>query len=283
MSQDRRDTLRVAALQPELRWLHPLPNMHAIRTMADEVCAGGQIDVLVLPEAFAGSPPEYGNRTTAPQARQFLTTLARAVGAHVIGGSIEWCDEAGVIRNSCFVVAPDGRELVRYDKRVLFSRERETRTPGDGPGIVSIGGWRVAVLICADLWDPVLTRSDALLADVICVPAKTAVPAESHRRYARHLWHQLALVRSIENGVGVAVADWAARRHEAARQAAGPAARETHWTCGATSVCDPGYRPAIDEIQRCAGERAAALVHEFSRERLERFREYRRAAGLLPS
>ena len=45
------------------------------------------------------------------------------------------------------------------------------------------------------------------------MPAKTAVPSDNHVEYARTLWHNLALIRAMENGLPVVVSDWAGGRH----------------------------------------------------------------------
>jgi len=79
--------------------------------------------------------------------------------------------------------------------------------------VLEVDGVRIAVLICADLWDPQLTRELIGRADVVCVPAKTAVPSDQYVEYARILWHGLALIRAMENGLPIAVSDWASGRH----------------------------------------------------------------------
>jgi len=279
-----RKVLRVAVLQPALHWLRPIPNMHALRQEAERLARPGAIDLIVLPETFNAQPCDFDEGESGRQARQFLATLARACGAAVVGGSIDYAHEDGSRRNTCFVVAADGREIGRYDKRVLFGRELDGRQAGNAPGIFELAGLRVGVLICADLWDPMLARELVGRVDVLCVPCKTTVLSERYTRYARALWWNLALTRAMENGVVVAVSDWAEGRHEATRLVAGSTLRETHFTSGAASLCDPSHRPDLDRIQRTLkGPAAGAIVADVDLDALERYRAYRRSVGLLPA
>ncbi len=276
--------IRVAALQPPLDWLRPMPNLHLLRQTAERVVREQGTDLLVLPEVFNGQPCDYDGGVAARQARQFLATLARACRVNVVGGSIDYPHEDGTRRNTCFVLDRDGRELGRYDKRILFGREQDTHTGGDGPGVFTCDGVRVGVLICGDLWDPALARELCGRADLLCVPAKTAVPTESHIAYARGLWWNLALTRAMENALAVVVSDWPERRHESKRLVDGALLRDTHFTAGGGSICDPSGRPDLAKIQQTIPRGVAGvLTAAIDLGAVERFREYRQSAGLLPA
>ena len=208
--------LHIATLQPPLRWRQPMPNMITLRKMAEELPSG--VDVVVLPEMWTGLIDDHDVATQAGQAVQFLQALARACGVIVVGGSFQrparsGRSHTGVLHNVCLIVDRRGEIVGEYAKRTLFSHERDTHEPGSEAGVFEVDGFRIGVQICADLWWPERTRQLIDRVDVLCVPAKTAVPSDTHVVYARTLWHALALTRATESGLPVIVSDWAAGRH----------------------------------------------------------------------
>ncbi len=281
MSESR--VIRIAALQPALRWLQPMPNMHLLRQLSEFLVREQPIDLLVLPETFNGQPCDYDQGVAGGQARQFLRTLARACKVNVGGGSIEYQQEDSTRRNTCYVVDSNGEEIGSYDKRVLFAREIGSRRAGDAAGVFEVAGVRVGVLICADLWEPALARELLDRVDVLCVPAKTTVPSDRHIDYARALWWNLALTRAMESILPVVVSDWAEGRHETKRLVDGTTVRDTHFTCGASSICDPGGRPDMAKVQRTVPRGAPGILSaSIDLEAIAQYRDYRRNAGLLP-
>lgn len=260
-----------------------MPNMHLLRQSSEHVMRDHAPDLLVLPETFSGQPCDYDDGEGGRQARQFLHTLARACAVNVIGGSIDFQDDDGTRCNTCFVVDRGGSEVGRYAKRIRFDRERDQRQPGIAPGVFEVAGVRVGVLICADLWEPALARELLGRVDVLCVPAKTTVPSERYVRYARTLWWNLALTRAMENGLPVVVSDWAQDRHESKRLVEGTLVRDTHFTSGGASICDPSGRPEMTDIQRTIEVGGpGVLVATIDLDAVERFRAYRKSVGLLP-
>jgi predicted amidohydrolase len=259
-----------------------MPNLHLIRQVVEKHVAAEPADLLVLPEVFngvhCGDDPAAG-----PLARQFLSTLARACRLNVIGGSIDYQHKDVCRRNTCFVVDREGREVGRYHKRVLFGPEQADRTAGDEAGVFEIDGLRVAVMICADLWNPLLPRELVDGADLLCVATKTTVPSGAHIDYARRLWWNLALTRAMENGLPLVVSDWAEGRHETIGVAEGTRTRSIHYTSGGASITDPGKRPQFDALQVVLprGE-PGILAATFDLDAAAQFREYRRGVGLLP-
>ncbi len=203
--------LYIAALQPPLRWRQPMPNMIILRKMAEELPSG--VDVVVLPEMWTGMIDPPRRTAQAGQAAQFLQTLAKACGVIVVGGSFQRPAGSGRLQNVCLIVDRRGEIAGEYVKRTLFSHERDTHEPGSEDGVFEVDGFRIGVQICADLWWPERTRRLIDRVDVLCVPAKTAVPSDNHVVYARTLWHALELTRAAESGLPVIVSDWAAGRH----------------------------------------------------------------------
>jgi predicted amidohydrolase len=157
------------------------------------------------------------------------------------------------------------------------------REPGTGAGLFEVAGIRVGVLICGDLWEPAFARALVDCADLLCVPAKTSVPSEGHVDYARPLWWNLALTRAMENGLPIVVSDWAEARHEAATLADGTKVRNVHFTCGGSSIVDPGQRPNFDALQATLPPgQPGVLSATIDLDAAAAFREYRRSVGLLP-
>jgi predicted amidohydrolase len=274
--------LSVAVLQPSLAWAEPSGNFQAIRDLVQSAGSTGRLNIVVLPEAFAGAPAEH-DPAASRRARQFLAELARSSRAHVVGGTVGYQDSQGRHYNACFVVDRRGRQVGCYRKQRLFGAERQVRVAGRDPGLFVLDGLRVAVLICADLWFPELLRPIIDRADVLCVPAKTTVPARQNIAYARRLWHGLALTRAMENGLPVFVADWAQARHPPAPLDASLGRNRAHYTSAAACICDPGGRPDVARVHRTLpGGRPGVLVHPLDLDAVARFRDYRRRVGLLP-
>ena len=270
-------------MQPALRWLQPMPNLHLLRQQTEQLVREQPVDLLVLPEAFNGQPSDYDGGASARQARQFLSTLARACHVNVVGGSIDCEYEDGVRRNTCFVVDRTGTEIGQYSKRVMFARELGSRRPGEGSGIFELAGVRIGVLVCADLWEPSLARELLDRVDILCVPARTTVPSERYTQYARTLWWNLALTRAMENAVPVVVSDWAEGRHDSKRLVEGTLVHDVHYTSGGGTICDPAGRPDIARIQRTLARGAPGLLTaSIDLDAVADFRKYRRSVGLLP-
>jgi predicted amidohydrolase len=275
--------IRVAAMQPALRWLQPMPNMHLLRQETEQLMRRQPVDLLVLPEVFNGQPSDYDEGASARQARQFLSTLARACSVNVIGGSVDYQHEDSTRRNTCFVMDRSGNEVGRYAKRVMFARELDSRQPGDGPGVFELAGVRVGVLVCADLWEPSMARELLDRIDILCVPSKTTVPSERHTDYARTLWWNLALTRAMENALPVVVSDWAEGRHDSKRLVDGTLVHDVHYTSGAGTICDPSGRPDVARLQQILARGiAGVLTASINLDDVAEFRKYRRSVGLLP-
>jgi len=250
--------------------------------MIDKHVAVVPADLLVLPEVFNGILCHY-DPLAGPLARKFLSTLARVCKIAVVGGSIDY-DDDGTRRNSCYVFDADGNEVGVYHKRMLFGSEQGARAPGESPGIFELAGVRVAVLICADLWNPDYARELVGKADLLCVPAKTSVPIESHADYARQLWWNLALTRAMANALPIVVSDWSLARHEATALVDGTKVHSVHYTCGAASITDPSKRPDFEAIQMKLGvKQAGILAATIDLDAVARYRDYRRSMGLLPT
>ncbi|MBN1344808.1 MAG: carbon-nitrogen hydrolase family protein [Phycisphaerae bacterium] len=266
--------ITIAALQPALSRKDVGRNLETIRTMAEGVAADRSVDLIVLPEAFDGVVPELdrkgGGDVEERNIREFIGDLARTTGARVVGGSVVCSTEAGGLANTCFVADRSGRIVGQYSKRKLFAAEATRRTPGQGPGIFDLGGLRVGVLICADLWHPELAREYRHEVDVLCVPAKSICPSSEHLGYARLMWWSLAVTRASENVLPLVVSDWCG------------GCDGKQWTAGVTSVNDPSGRPDVERVHRRLAEgQAGVLIVQIDLDAVAEIREYRQAVGLL--
>lgn len=298
-----------------------MPNMHLIRQVVDKQLLAGPVNLIVLPEVFNGVLC-HDDAPAGPVARRFLSTLARTSKAAVVGG-VDYACEDGCRRNACFVVGADGEQLGVYYKRVMFGRERGTRTAGMSYGVFEIAlehretasgdaparsaneenpvrtrsasegkprpakasqsSIRVGVLICGDMWDARLAAELRDRVDVLCVPVKTRVPEAGHIDYARRLWWNLALTRAMENAIPIVVSDWAEGRHEAYALVEGTRVQSVHYTTGGSSISDPGRRPHFEELQQTIPRgQPGILAADIDLDAVARFREYRKAVGLLP-
>ncbi len=275
-----------------------MPNMHLIRQLVDRQLLAGPVDLIVLPEVFNGVLC-HDDVPAGPVARRFLSTLARTSKAAVVGG-VDYACEDGCRRNACFAVGADGEEMGVYYKRVMFGRERGTRTAGMSYGVFEIAHRetasgdlsarsagdsfvRVGVLICGDMWDARLAAELRDRVDVLCVPVKTRVPEGGHIDYARRLWWNLALTRAMENAIPIVVSDWAEGRHEAYALVEGARVQSVHYTTGGSSISDPGRRPHFEELQQTIPRgQPGILAADIDLDAVARFREYRKAVGLLP-
>lgn len=266
-------SLTIAALQPPLVMLDAAANRNAIEQNVAELVRERPVDLIALPEVFSGWPASRED-VDAAESRAFVSSLAKRFRTNVVGGSIGWA--SGTQRfNVCFLADRTGREAGQYVKRVPFGLEQGRITAGTSHGVFDLDGVRIGVLICGDLWRPELAREMLNRADLLCVPARTGVPAESHVAYARTLWWNLALTRAMENALPVIVADWPAGPHELDGK--------LHWTSGGSSIVDPSARPDLSRLQyRIEQGGAACIVATIDLEAMERFRGYRRSVGLIP-
>ena len=211
--------LRVAAVQFELR---AEPSMDAFAEHVASVAglaAEEGADLLVLPElvttGLLATHPDAASlrvadvaeayRTVFPpltaQYEDVLRQLADDRSMTILGGSHYRIADDGTTRNTAMLAHPDGT-VVLQDKLHLTPQEVAMgTTPGDGAVIISVGGARLAVLICADIEFPEVTRHLALAGvEIVLCPSLTWNRRGANRvRYGAH-------ARAMENQVYVVVA-----------------------------------------------------------------------------
>jgi predicted amidohydrolase len=155
-----------------------------------------RLTVAELEDAYRAVFPEYDEAYG-----ERLRVLATGKGVWIAGGSNWRRAEDGTHRNTAFLAHPDGR-LDRQDKLHLTPPERDLgTTPGERLMIATIGSVRVAILICADIEFPELTRHLACNGvELVLCPSLTWNTRGTNRvRYS-------SLVRAFENQLFVATA-----------------------------------------------------------------------------
>jgi predicted amidohydrolase len=110
--------------------------------------------------------------------------------------------------NSAIVVT---KKTINYvDKTRVLDHENSHRGIRNGSNLQAFDfmGLKIAIVICADLWDSDLLNQliNIKHADILLVPSMTVV-ANGHGNYAKVQWHSLAITRSREYLIPIAVAD----------------------------------------------------------------------------
>jgi omega-amidase len=183
-------TLRVAAIQADLRWQNPEANRAAFDAVLDQL---SPTDLVVLPEmfntGFTMHAAELAERENGPTT-QWLRERARGLGSVIAGSLI--IESGGRYYNRLVWMKPDG-EAQTYDKRHLFRLAGEDKhyTAGNARPIMELKGWRIRPLICYDLRFPAWSRRRDDY-DVLVYVANW--PDRRHQA-----WQVLLQARAIEN------------------------------------------------------------------------------------
>ncbi|MEU9456098.1 nitrilase-related carbon-nitrogen hydrolase [Streptomyces sp. NPDC048277] len=169
------NTLKIAITQFELRAEPSTAAFLAhVESLVSEAAAAGAA-VVVLPELastglLASLDRTVTAATVADDYRNGLTRstdaivdgLVRMAREHdivVVGGSHNRTADDGSLRNTAYIVFPDGR-VQQQDKIHLTPPEHAMGTQGGGDLLVTtIGPFTVGLLICADIQFPELSRS----------------------------------------------------------------------------------------------------------------------------
>lgn len=192
----QKNKLKLALIQPDTAWEDADLNRFLLTNVIAEMPDG--IDVVILPEVFTSG----------------FTMNAAKVAESMSGSTIKWmkemaaerdfviCGSLVIAENDVFYnrfvwVEPNGK-LISYDKRHLFTIEKETRSyaPGDFLTVIEYKGWKILPQICYDLRFPVWSRNTQgydLMINVANWPAKR-----------RKVWKTLTKARAIENQCYVA-------------------------------------------------------------------------------
>jgi predicted amidohydrolase len=204
----------VAGLQTDIAWENPKENFRRVREMAETVCfhrresgadfgqdqerdpadASDRPRLIVLPEMFASGFSMNAGLVSefAQETREFLASMARELTVFVLGGYAEPADPLPA--NACSIFAPDGEEVLHFQKLHPFSlaKEHQHYKAGESLATADVEGVRVTPLICYDLRFPEPFRAAAPTTDLFCVIANGPVDR-------REAWSALLKARAIEN------------------------------------------------------------------------------------
>ena len=196
----------LSVMQASATALDAESNVETIDAAAAKAAAEGA-DLLLTPELFPmGYEPLRIRRELDPAVLPSIHASLAAIAAnHRIGlvYSLPSVGPDGAWRISSTLLDAEGTVLLDYSKVHLFGdEERAAFSPADAaPGVASIAGVRVSMLICYDAEFPESVRAAALRgAELVLVP--TALAGDNLA-----VTHVLIPARALENHVYVAYAN----------------------------------------------------------------------------
>jgi len=221
--------------------------------------------VFVLPEYCWGDiSSELLQRAVEYMQKELSDQQFAVLGSYPI-------EHNGIFHNCAIVV--DRERIIKYIPKTHVLADESRRNgvvSGTNPGIVTINGIHVAIIICADIWDNRLLNR--LLweqnADILLVPAFTVVPPQL-KDYAKVQWQALGIVRSREYLLPVVIADHSK-------------STDRYGVGNATCIVDPSRKNADlkvmkDFLQLPTNNRARLTIQW---DDIKAYREYRIQKGL---
>lgn len=188
--------MQIVAVQMNMVWEDKPANHQKLR----DLLAGTVIEpgaLVIVPELFETGFSMNLSATAQSETRQgeaLLRELAKQYDAAVMGGVASPIVD-GVSRNECVAFAPDGSELVRYQKMQPFSLSGEDKRypAGTSHKIFEWQGIKISPFVCYDLrfperFRPAAEQGAELITLIACWPA---VRSEH--------WVRLLQARAIEN------------------------------------------------------------------------------------
>jgi predicted amidohydrolase len=244
--------------------LDPAINLSVIRNFLAEA-KSQNAEAVFLPEVFYsmsdGTKPTPYLVDGKNEHYEAIRKLAIDSGLFILGGSAATLMN-GKVMNRSFNFAPDGTDLMTYDKINLFAvdlskhpsntvvDEARVYTAGNTPKILEINEFKIGLSICFDLRFPELFRSYSHQgANVLSISSAFTVPTgKAH-------WHTLVRARAIENQCYViASAQWGQHNEKLS-------------TFGHSLIVDPW-----GEIIADAGEGVKIIYGELNLEKIEAVR-----------
>jgi predicted amidohydrolase len=244
--------------------LDPAVNLSVIRKFLTEA-KSQNAEAVFLPEVFYsmsdGTKPSPYLVDGKNEHYEAIRKLAIDSGLFILGGSAATLMN-GKVMNRSYNFAPDGTDLMTYDKINLFAvdlskhpsntvvDEARVYTAGNTPRILELNEFKIGLSICFDLRFPELFRLYSHQgANVLSISSAFTVPTgKAH-------WHTLVRARAIENQCYViASAQWGQHNDKLS-------------TFGHSLIVDPW-----GEIIADAGEGVKIIYGELSLEKIEAVR-----------
>lgn len=226
-------------------------------------------DIVVLPEY------NFGHNDIGPILKQIRKLQdKKQIHQLIVLGSYPRKDPQTDLVHNTAVIINGSDDIVYARKTHVLSGEATRVTGGENTTIVNFKGYRIATVICADLWDSAILRRLEPI-DLILVPALT-VTDKGLSAYARYQWFALGLTRSREFITPVVVAD-----HNNT-----DATRRRGFEVGeATCIIDPSRKdPAIKTIYDFLALPTGKndhVIQEVDMQKVQEYRNYRQAKGIL--
>lgn len=189
------DRFRLGVVQPLVR--QEVPEQDRVEEAVGYIREAGEqgSDLVLFPEGYPG--PLRITSTYDPSARVSAAAAENEIA--VCWSRVERCGD-GTWRKVAYLTGSDGVELIRYERAhpatgdVHPTLSGTHLTPGDGFGFGEVGGVKVGLLICSELWVPEVARALALRgAELILAPA-----GGGFHRVADN-WKLMSRARAIEN------------------------------------------------------------------------------------
>lgn len=222
-------------------------------------------DVIVFPEYCWGE-------NNFEDVRKCIDKIRTNYNFNIVFGSHPFELEKNKTTNNAIISIIED-ELKFSPKTIPMEGEKERNNiiAGENLGIIEINNIKVGIVICADLWNWRLIRDIVTnqKADILLVPAFTVVP-KGHREYAKYQWLSLAITRSREFVVPIAIADHSDNG-------------EIYDVGNVTCVIDPSRKdPSISVIEDFVNLPTDNFVsYNLNFGLIQDYREYRRRNGLL--
>ncbi|MFX0078956.1 MAG: carbon-nitrogen hydrolase family protein [Candidatus Hermodarchaeota archaeon] len=277
----KNNSLILAALQIE-----PAPNptdtFLQIKESLNQIQSQNETpDCVVLPEYAFGTFRKWA--ATKQESDQFtkrihdsICHLAQEYKIPIVAGTIPYQTEKHKWRNRSYLFSSNGEILGSYDKQHPFRAEKRLGLEaGIQTSTFKIRNFRVAILICSDLWFHDLVSQIASEVDFLAVPAMTTVLDSEQIHYGQWTWQSLIAVRAKEYTIPIVSADQASREYA-------PGV----FTCGGSCIADPSYRfrntegPSSQALKIAPSNSIAVVVSRISLESIHEYKAYRQDVGL---
>lgn len=193
------EPLKVVSTQFELVDGDIQENMRRAEALAREVAENEKnVDLMLFSECCLESGMDFSDyeekltSTVIAEIEQFWRRMAKTTGIYILAGHVGR-EQDGAWRNYATCFAPDGTIYAQYAKAHLYMQERGFFKPGDEKVIFDLKGYKIGILICADLGFPEFSRQLALAgANVFAVPSCWGYPHDD-------LWILCNRLRAAEN------------------------------------------------------------------------------------
>ena len=182
-----KETVKVAAVQMDVKSLDAEANLANIRDKMDKITAEGPVDLVVFPElADIGYVKARGHKDYLNFAKEYvraaqsipgpftdvLGEMARNYGSYIVCGVSETHPTVpGTLCNSAVLFTPVGNIAGVYRKSHIPMAEKPYFYAGNSADVMSTDLGNIGIVICADNSYPELARVLSLKgAEIICVP-----------------------------------------------------------------------------------------------------------------